>query len=227
MSFLAVLCEGYTEMDFVGAVLREHLNRYGVAVHPILLGKKIKHDIAEAPGGVFQFDSVYRHITATLRSYSSETSFVTTMLDLYAFPRDFADYRELARIEDPSQRVEALELAMGNRVKSPRFLPYIQLHEFEALVLSKTDELPAEFEEPAGSDGVQALSRDIGGLKPEEVNETKEGAPSKRLTRFLPGYRKRDMGVNVTKRIGCAHLRTTCPHFAAWLSGLEAMGGGG
>jgi len=224
VSFLVVLCEGETEMDFVGALLTEHLSQFGIRTRPILLGKKLKRDVATAPGGVFKYGAVYRHITASLRQYSSETSHVTTMLDLYAFPTDFPDYEDVVRNKVSVTRAVALETAMRYQVNSPRFIPHIQLHEFEALVLSKREELKPEFEEPLATAGVAALDENIGALAPEEIDQTVEGAPSKRLSRFLPGYRKREMGVSVTRRIGWEHLRTACPHFGSWLQSLEALG---
>lgn len=224
MSYLVVLCEGETEMDFVRGALASHLLAYRVVVNPILFGKKLKHDIADAPGGVLKYEPVYRHVQATLRQYSAESSRVTTMFDLYAFPRDFPDYDKYALIKSPSEKVAALESAMKHQVNSPRFIPNIQLHEFETLVLSKPDEVLGEFAENKPADGVAALVSDIGMMKPEEVNQTKEGAPSKRLKRFIPGYSKRRMGPAITRRIGFVHLRETCPHFGAWLSTLEGLG---
>lgn len=224
MSFLVALCEGETEMDFVASLLAPHLQPFGVRTHPILLGKKIKCDHPSAPGGVLKFEPVYRHIRSALRQYSSDRSFVTTLLDLYAFPRDFPDYEALAAEPDPTLRVQALEAAMAARAASNRFVAHIQLHEFEALVLTDPAEVAAEFDEPARSRIRIAVPADLGRLKPEQVNQTSEGAPSKRLQRLAPGYRKRDMGPRIAGRIGLARIRETCPHFGAWLNTLEGLG---
>lgn len=113
---------------------------------------------------------------------------------------------------------------MKDHVNNARFIPNIQLHEFETLVLSKPDEILAEFTENQPTKGLAALMADIGTLKPEEVNQTREGAPSHRLERFLPGYNKRLMGPAITRRIGWHHLKETCPHFGAWLTTLESLG---
>ncbi len=224
MSFLVVLCEGYTEIDFVRNVLAPHLLNHGVVVHQMLLGKDVKRDIVKAPGGVIKYDPVYRHIQAELRRVSSTSNRVTTMLDLYAFPRDFPDYDVHASIADPFERVTAFEQAMKRHVGNERFIPHIQLHEFEALVLAKPEEILEEFLDDRPERELSELLRDIHGLKPEEVNQTKEGAPSKRLMRFIPGYDKRFMGPSITRRIGLSKLKATCPHFGAWLSTLEALG---
>jgi len=223
MSFLVVLCEGFTEQDFVAQVLGPHLEAFGVRCHPILLGKRIKRDHAEAPGGVLKWDPVYRHIRAALRQYSSAQSFVTTMLDFYAFPRDFPGYEQYTGEPDPAKRVDMFEKGMYRVVGDPRFVPYVQLHEFEALVLCCPDEVAAEFEKPESADVAAKLTQEMAGLDPEAVDETRDGAPSKRIARAAPGYRKRVMGPRIVGRIGLGQIRARCAHFGWWLSRLEKL----
>jgi hypothetical protein len=224
MSFLIVLCEGVAEMYFVQQVLGPHLREYSVTTQEIMLGKRVRHDIASAPGGVLSFVPVYRHITSELRRCSSPTSFVTTMLDFYAFPNDFPAYDDHVKIANPRDRVEAFERALLQEVGKERFVPYIQLHEFEALILTRPEELREEFDDDSDLKGVDDLITDIGDLRPEEVNQTSQGAPSKRILRHLPNYRKTTMGPRITERIGITRLRGSCPHFGAWVSQLERLG---
>lgn len=226
MSFLVVLCEGYTEMDFVQQVLALHLAERGIHCRPALFGKKLKHDRAEAPGGIFKYQPVFRHINAALRQYSSPSSFVTTMMDFYAFPQDFPDYDALAKEADAAKRVRLFEEAMFNQVgRNDRFIPHIQLHEFETLVFSQLEAVEYEFSDDARALQRIGLLRDqVSHLSAEEINQTPEGAPSKRLLAALPSYRKRDMGIRITRTIGWKHLKETCPHFGAWLTQLERLG---
>lgn len=227
MTYLVILCEGDSELFFVRDVLSHHLAGHGVAVHQVHFGKRVDHDIATAPGGIFRWSPVYKHIMASLRQYSSASSYVTTMMDSYAFPRDFPEYQKYLAITDPPARVEAVEAAMSRLVASPRFIPNVQLHEFEALIFSKLDELLPELEGHDAADNVRALAADVKGLTPEEIDHTPEGAPSKRIARFIRGYDKTRMGPQILKRIGWEHLRDSCPHFAAWLAKLEALGQAG
>lgn len=224
MSFLVILCEGYTEMHFVRDVLAAHLLDHGVKVHQMLFGQTVKHDIADSLGGVLKYEPVYKYIQANLRRYSSSTCHVTTLLDFYAFPRDFPDYATHASIVDPYERVASFENAMRYQINNDRFIPNIQLHEFETLVLAKPDAILDEFPDKRPDAGLLELLRDIGDLRPEEINQTKEGAPSKRIGRFIPDYKKSTMGPSITRRIGWQRLKETCPHFGAWLSALEALG---
>ncbi|HCS22376.1 MAG TPA: hypothetical protein DIW20_01395, partial [Rhodospirillaceae bacterium] len=65
----------------------------------------------------------------------------TTMFDLYGLPRDFPRVAESFGDSDTVRRVEMLEQAMADAVGDRRFIPYIQRHEFEALVLAALDPL--------------------------------------------------------------------------------------
>jgi hypothetical protein len=61
-------------------------------------------------------------------------------------------------------------------------------------------------------------------IPPEEVDEGKDTAPSKRIITHVPEYegRKASAGPLIAANIGLAHLRKRCPHFDAWLSGLSS-----
>jgi hypothetical protein len=225
MTFLVVLCEGETEADFVEQILSPHLELMGIRSHPELLAKKIKHDVPDAPGGVLKYSPVIRHINAALRQFSAPTSHVTTMIDFYAFPRDFPNYEELAKERNSGKRVALFEQEMYTHAgRDERFIPNIQLHEFEALIYSNLNVLRTEF---AGSDlllgHLDSLIASVNGIPPEEINQTPDGAPSKRLIARLP-YRKRRMANRTVRQIGLEHVRLECPHFAAWITRLEQLG---
>jgi hypothetical protein len=104
------------------------------------------------------------------------------------------------------------------------FFPYLQLHEFEALLLTNLEAFEIEFPDPEYADALQNLRRDIGQTPPEEVNEGQETAPSKRILKHIPGYSKAVAGINLVGLIGLPALRERCPHFRAWLERLEKLG---
>ncbi len=74
----------------------------------------------------------------------SNTRF-TTMFDLYRMPRDFPEYQNTETITDPYDRVCRLEHAIRVDLHDPRFIPYIQLYEFEALILAESETLLVQF----------------------------------------------------------------------------------
>jgi hypothetical protein len=156
------------------------------------------------------------------------------MFDYYAMPPDWPG-RQIANtlpIEQRARHVENEMLAeitaiMGDRFNPQQFLPYIQLHEFEALTFADTHAL-ASVISPLGRHTVENLVAVFEEIvqragSPEAINDNYETCPSRRISAIEPAYRKRVHGPIVTSRIGLAVLRQRCQHFASWIDGLEAI----
>lgn len=62
-------------------------------------------------------------------------------------------------------------------------------------------------------------------LTPEDVNDSSETAPSKRIQKAIPRYNKRVAGSQIASAIGLCAIRAQCPRFNRWLTQLEALGG--
>ena len=148
----------------------------------------------------------------------------TTMFDLYQLPNDFPGYEDAALHADPYLRVEALEDALANDISDPRLIPYIQLHEFEALLLSDPGKLKSQFD--GSADAIARLATMAARFpSPEHINDGSTTAPSKRIISALPEYdgRKASAGPIVAEKIGLPTLRSKCAHFAEWLGKLESL----
>ena len=147
----------------------------------------------------------------------------TTFVDLYAFPKDLQSpyTSEIQAIVQPDQKIKALEEAIAKDINHPSFIPYVQLHEFEALLMVEPDRLLDMY--PDGKAGIARLKRDIQGMNPEEINESPQTAPSKRIIQHLPEYegQKAQVGPMVAEDIGLHLLRQKCPHFNDWITQLE------
>lgn len=55
--------------------------------------------------------------------------------------------------------------------------------------------------------------------KPEDINNSPETAPSKRLLKYLP-YQKGAVAVIPLKEIGVDRLMQACPHFGQWVEAI-------
>ncbi|CAD5914439.1 hypothetical protein PA905_02950 [Planktothrix agardhii CCAP 1459/11A] len=109
----------------------------------------------------------------------------TTMCDLYALPNDFPGFEEAQKISDPYERVKQLENALFDDINDSRFIPYIQLHEFEALILSDPIKLEERF--PNYQSEVQKLVSLCQSFEsPELINDGEQTAPSKRIIQAIP-----------------------------------------
>jgi hypothetical protein len=147
------------------------------------------------------------------------------MLDLYAFPKDSErPYTQaIQSIRDPYQKINSLETAIKQDIEHPRFIPYIQLHEFEAFLMVDPDRLIALY--PEKGNAISRLKRNIGTNEPERINESPQSAPSKRIIEFIPEYegQKAQVGPMVAQDIGLVNLRKKCPHFNDWIERIEKV----
>jgi hypothetical protein len=124
---------------------------------------------------------------------------------------------------DTVKRAESIENAMAADVEDRRFIPYLQRHEFEALVLAGLGELQRLLDSEEDLAGLDELRSTLGTTPPEDVNDGKETAPSKRLQRHVQSYQKRVHGPLVVGAVGLSGLRTACPRFGSWVSRLEQL----
>ena len=111
---------------------------------------------------------------------------------------------------------------MGNNFNASRFVPFVMMHEFEALLFSDCQ----GFAEGIGGD--PQLAGKFQEIRaqfdtPEHINDSPVTAPAKRVLALMPGYQKPLDGTNAALRIGLDTIRSQCPHFADWLSRLEQL----
>jgi hypothetical protein len=104
-----------------------------------------------------------------------------------------------------------------------RFVPYIQLHEFEGLLFNKIDYFYKEIPnyELIGKDELVKTLIDF--PNPEMINNSKETAPSKRLLRIVRNYNKIVYGNVLAESIGLQNIRNKCPRFNTWITKLTSI----
>jgi hypothetical protein len=218
-----VIVEGQTEEAFVKEVLAPELGARGVflTARRLLTGRSRGRTYR---GGVTSYARARNDILQWLRPDAG--AYCTTMLDLYALPSDFPGMTTMPSAAAPAQKVRHLEDAFAADIESERFLPYYQLHEYEALLFTDVDVLDNALEALDGRTRLPQLAAIAASVRgPEEINDGLETAPSKRILRLCPAYEKVVVGVLVAQQTGIAKIRAACPHFHRWLERLEAIAG--
>ncbi len=231
MVSLRIYVEGSGEFRFVEEALTPHLGPMGVYARPARMGHYGRKPSGgtrvweEKRGARMELERALRQSSASYQLY------VTTMVDYYALPTDWPNRNTSSALPKP-QRSSSVESGMLTSIReslldesiAERFIPYVSLHEFEALVLSKPEALLAVF--PNAIKAVENLKREIEGDNPEGIDDCPDSAPSKRIERLLPEYAamKGAAAANALKAISLEHLRAACPHFGQWLARLESLG---
>ena len=213
MKRLAVTVEGGTEEEFVKRVLAAHLRTVGIEPTPILLGRARRR----LGGGNVSVERLASEMVELFRSFDAVTSFV----DFYGFRRKGRQSAE--DLEDVL--AHRLRGSLGRRWNPSRVIPYVQRHEFESLLFSNVD----AFGHTLGA--APRAVRELRAIRaqfstPEDINDSTETCPSRRIERCLPLYGKRPDGPRVAENIGLAAIRRECPRFHAWLGRLGSMGSG-
>jgi hypothetical protein len=220
---LNIIAEGPTEENFVSRILTDHLGYFNIStsVHCVTTDEESK-----TRGGIVKYEKLKREIIGRLNHDRKPEARFTTMIDLYRLPEDFPRFEEAQQKSDPYEKVAFLETGLLNDIKDPRFMPYIQLHEFEALLLTDPTKFSGFFVEQEYEKNIEKLVAMTQGFDgPELINDGAETAPSKRIEKVIPGYKKvkKDAGTLIAQGIGLEKIREKCHHFNEWLSKLETL----
>ena len=224
---LNILCEGQTEERFVAKVLKPYLrdNKEMVVKSRLLLTSRKKN----SRGGMSNYEKVTNDLRTWMKEAKDnqhETNFFTTMFDLYGLPTSFPGFKDAMAKSDCYDKVQSLETAFAQDINEKNFIPYIQLHEFEALVFCGLDFLKKAY--PRCSKTIADLEEALSKCddNPEKINNSPDTAPSKRLAKAFAGqynYDKPKIGTEVTAYVGIDAIRKKCKHFDEWLKKIERL----
>jgi hypothetical protein len=226
MHRVLTVVEGFTERTIVEQTFAPYLGARGVSLHAKIIGKP------GHKGGVRSFQAVLKEILALLKQ--ERASHVSTFFDFYGLPQDWPGVqqtkgmgaREIARTVERAMHSQA-ESRMDPSDSPARFVPYVQMHEVEALLFAETKVMANVFERPDLEQTLAGIVRECGEC--EAIDDHAATAPSKRIERLFPSYRKgsgiRAHAPLIVKRIGVDRLREACPHFNDWMNTLEGLGG--
>ena len=217
MSSVKILVEGPTEVLFVKEVLKPYFFNKGIYVKPFLL---------QEGGGVPKYPRSQKEILATINSDPS--CYCTTFVDFYGLPKDWPGRRDsdsyMSYLDKAAKVEKALSAniceRLGPSFNRSRFIPYIQMHEFEALLFSNTSILAANNSRIFGQLELILQSFSC----PEEINDDYNTCPSRRIKQHIGDYVKTVDGITAAKKIGLAGMRKECPHFNGWITKLESIG---
>lgn len=195
---VSVVCEGATEVEIIKV-----LNKNYFASKAIFL-KRVEWKNRPSMNGDVSIDRLVWHIN------HASHPVVTTFVDYYGFKIQHGI--EAKQIED----------ILRSKVKKPHFIPYLQLHETEALCFANKEILcrtmNADDKQKRDIDIIISEFDDC----PEKINNDPKKAPSKRLEDIFKGYQKILHGTKIIQAIPLLDMISKCPHFAQWLNDIEA-----
>jgi len=218
MKRIIVICEGETEREFCNTILSPYLSKKERYIQAPLIKKSM--------GGIVKWTELKKQITLHLKNDPS--AYVTVFIDYYGLysKYEFPKWKEAEAQPDKNIRMEIMEQGMLEDIEENlrnRFIPYLQLHEFEGLLFNEIDvfydQIPEK--ELIGIKELEDTFREYS--NPEMINTNKETSPSHRLERIIYGYNKVVYGNILAEAIGLDRIRNKSPRFNHWLSKLENL----
>lgn len=215
-----VICEGQTEEMFVKEMLSDFFASHGICLIPTLIGKP------GHKGGNFKFERLFTDVRARL--LGDKSAYCTTFFDFYGLPEDFPGKQDALDCSDVQEKAKCvldvmsskLEEKLGHQPMS-RFIPYVQMYEFEGLLFSAPDGLAQAIYKSDLEAKFQKIRDKFS--TPEEINNSPNTAPSKRIKALFPEYDKPVHGSLAAIEIGLDAIRSECQLFDGWLKNIEAL----
>ena len=201
---MGIVVEGQTEEAFVKDLLDAHLRLVGIEAEPVLL----------------QGDVTVPRLATLMGLAFRRSGTVTSLVDYYGFRDKGSD-----GIDALERRIgTAVQGRLGQSSNPSLIIPYVQQYEFEALLFSRV----SAFRDVLGLSAptvsqLNAVREQF--VNPEEINDSPDTAPSKRIVKILPYYNKVTYGPRIAQEIGLSTIRTQCPRFNSWLTRLESLAG--
>ncbi len=220
MKRVIIICEGETEKEFCTTILAPYFSRQQIHLQTPLIKKSM--------GGMVKWKNLKKQIENHLKN--DKDAYVTTLFDYYGLYEKykFPNWDIAEREPDKNKRMDILEHGMLESVSENiryRFLPYIQLHEFEGLLFNEEKYFYEQIPENELV-GISELSEIFKSYEnPEMINENPGTSPSHRLERIILGYNKIVYGNILAEAIGLENIRSKSPRFNNWISKIEKIAG--
>jgi len=207
---------------FVNEVLSAHLLACG---YSIVSARRLGNPRLRHRGGIRSWPLVKREIVDHLRE--DPRCIASTMVDFYGLPQNgsaawpgrseatgASALVKAAHVETALQDAIATEMGPGFHLER-----FVLMHEFEGILFSDC----RAFARAVGQPPIEIKLREIRNQfeTPEDINDSPDTAPSKRITALIPGYEKPLFGNIAAMEVGLMQIRAECPHFNQWIQRLE------
>ena len=157
--------------------------------------------------------------------------YCTTFFDYYGLPSDFPGKSDGAALNDIADKqacvVRSLSSWAGDTIGSEpatRFIPYVQMYEFEGLLFSAPSSLAASLGDFGIEPEFQKIKSEFS--TPEWINDDVHTAPSKRISGLFPAFDKPTGAILAAIEIGLEVIRRECALFDGWIKQLEGLRAG-
>lgn len=214
------IVEGKTEQIFIEKLLNPYLLNKNIFIKATQVSKPGQK------GGDVRFTRVKKDIGIHLKQRPD--TYVTTMVDYYGV-KEWPAIKDVPSRATPSQISRVVNDAAKRKIirlfskyhAEQRFIPFMTIHEFEALLFSNSSAIAKELD--VSVEDIDSTLMEFG--EPEAINNRPQKSPSKLLNKWSQNreFPKTTTGIAIAGSIGIDTIRKKCPVFNAWLKKFEAI----
>lgn len=217
-----IICEGPTEETFIKELLAPEFLQFNINLVPCLI-RKGKSNRRDTKGGAVK----YQRILNDLKLYLiDKNAFCTTFFDFYGLDKNFpGKARAISNGGDADQKFQTFLQDFSSQLQKDlpdsyrRIIPYVQMYEFEGVLFSDPSILANNINVEVAK--VVTICEEFS--TPEDINNSKETAPSKRIEKLCPSYDKVIQGNMTALDIGYQKIASECPLFASWVERIKKI----
>lgn len=218
---IVAIVEGKTEEIFIKDILQPYLANKNIFITPIIVSKPGQK------GGDVKFARVKNDIERHLKQRPN--TYLTLFVDFYGIKSDWPGIQEAEEVSGPTGKADVINKAtiekvvehFGEQNAERRFIPYIAMYEFEALLFSSPSVLARKLQIEESE--IVSIINECG--EPENIDNSPVTAPSKRLESLSHRFKKTTTGIAILKETGLTVIREKCPIFDGWVTTLESIPG--
>ncbi len=216
MKIIYIIVEGQTEEEFVKMIVTPYLRGHNIYdVRPIKIQTSKSHK-----GGFVNYSHLKNDVLRLLKQ--QKDIIVSTLVDFFRIPGSIPNFTKAMKQSNSLQKVMFLEKSIFEDIGDSRFIPYIQLHEFEALLFSSINGFNGFWNTEVKI--INQVSKIINDYpNPEDINDNPVTAPSKRLKSIIHDYNKILHGNLIAEENGIDVIIAKCPRFRNWIENIVFM----
>jgi hypothetical protein len=180
MPRLMIHVEGQTEEQFIKNLVMPYL--YGLGYESVSVRILGNARLKLNRGGIQSWERVKNDIIKQLRT--DRNCYSAIMVDYYGMPEDWPGRKEskVTKPENKSKVIEEhlfidLRKSVGTSFNESYFIPYIVLHEFEALLFSDPEKFAIEIDKEELIADFKKIREEFS--TPEEINDSPNWHPLK------------------------------------------------
>lgn len=214
---IIVIVEGKTEEIFINSLLKQYLSYKDIYMTPIQISKPGQK------GGDVKFSRAVKDITIHMKQRND--TYVSLFIDYYGLRQDWPGLTQANKETEPLKIAsiinnathEAINNELSEYSSDSRFIPYVNVHEFEALLFSDLGCLASLLKIKQSE--IDNILKEFG--DPEKIDNSPITAPSKRIEGLFPRYKKTSTGIIIARDIGIDRMRNKCRVFNNWINQIE------